>query len=310
MTTADALVSPPCNLCGADDYAIVHETVPIGGEGDGSAKFSASSAILGKERIVRCRRCDLVYINPRVAESAILEAYAGSVEENYVSESEGRYITFQADARLLERWAPAKGRLLDVGAAAGLFVKAAKEAGWDAVGVEPCRWLADYARSKLGLDVRTATLLEARLPEASFDAVTMWDVLEHLADPSAELREAARIIKPGGLLLINFPDFSSVLARLAGRRWWFLLSMHLYYFTPATLKKMLEQAGFSALGVMPHYQRLSLGYLLTRLEPYCGPLARALQPLARLLGLSRRQIPYYASQTKIIARKAPARERR
>ena len=91
----------------------------------------------------------------------------------------------------------AADRLLDVGAHVGVFVDVARRRGWDAWGLEPSRWAVQEGR-KQGVNLIQGTLHDAELDSESFDVVTMWDVVEHLADPLDDIREAARILKPGG----------------------------------------------------------------------------------------------------------------
>ncbi len=313
-----------CDLCGEDDYTVVHESVkqeeipgaevPAGetaGESAGepsaggfSEKYRAASTELATEQVVRCHRCGLVYINPRLPAGSIVGGYEQAVDEAYVSQGEARMATFAHGLKMVEEYVPGRGRILDVGAAAGFFLKVAKDAGWEAYGVEPSKWLADYSRREFGLDIKAGTLRDAAFPDGYFDAVTMWDVLEHTPSPAAELDEVYRILKPGGILVVNFPDFGSVWARVFGRRWWWLLSVHLYYFTPDTLKRMLAQHGFETLKVRPHFQRLKLGYLVYRFKVYSGLVYKVGDVLVRTLRMSNVQIPYNASQTNLIARKA------
>jgi hypothetical protein len=85
----------------------------------------------------------------------------------------------------------------------------------------------------------------------------------------------------------------------------FLLDVHLYYFTRATIRKLLENAGFEIVKVRPHYQRLALGYVLHRATPYVGAPARVAERMFRSLGIGEWQVPYWMGQTLVIARKRP-----
>lgn len=290
-----------CNLCDGDDYSIVY--LAREGERPDKTHFSASGNDVLLDQVVRCRKCGLAYVNPRPKGKAVVEGYSEAVDETYVSQAQGRMQTFRSSLATIEKFRPQKGRILDVGCAAGFFLKAAKENGWREFGVEPSKWLADYGKNKLKLNVKAGTLKQAKFPSNYFDAVTLWDVLEHVPDPAAELEEIRRVLKPGGLLVVNYPNFGSKLARLAGRKWWFLLSVHLYYFTPQTLKAMLEKSGFEQFYSKRHFQKLSLGYLAYRFGPYSKLLQNVLTKLVTGLGLQDRQVTYYASQALVLARK-------
>ncbi len=109
--------------------------------------------------------------------------------------------------------------------------------------------------------------------------------------------------QPGGLLLVNYPDRGSWIARLLGRRWPFLSSVHLYYFKRDTLARMLERAGFQIAEQRPHFQWLELDYLLGRGDVISAPLSRWSRKLASRLGLAKRHVPYWIGQTFVAARR-------
>ena len=193
--------------------------------------------------------------------------------------------------------------MLDIGAAAGMFVKVAQDAGYEACGVEPSVWMSNFAKERYGVTVFPGVLEDARFDDASFDIVTMWDVLEHVPDPMATLREVKRILKPGGFLVVNYPRIDDPLAKIFGRKWWFLLSVHLFYFTPKTLLSYMEKLGFEKIAHRPHFQKLSYDYLVERLSVYSRFLAKAAKMLYIIPGFKKILIPYFASQYLMILRK-------
>ncbi len=119
------------------------------------------------------------------------KAYMVVEDETYVEEREGREITFRKHLASLEKYTgPANGRsLLDVGAYIGVFVEVAGKSGWHACGVEPSLWAVSQAKSK-GLPIIQGTLDALELQGRLFDVVTLWDVIEHVTDPAAELRKS------------------------------------------------------------------------------------------------------------------------
>jgi len=297
------VVSISCPLCGRDHSRVLYE--PWETTIDPRTVLSATGGIRGTQRIVQCPSCDLIYVNPRPHPDVVLASYASATDEAYIEAARGRQATFQRCLRVIEPLAP-RGRLLDVGCAAGFFVKAACDARWDAMGVEPCRWLANYGATTLGLRIISSTLTEANFEAASFDVVTMWDVLEHVSDPLGELREIFRILRPGGVLVVNVPDVGTWLARLAGKHWWFFLSVHLTYFTQSTLRAMLTVAGFEHAVMRPHYQSLELGHLMKMVGLYSCTLSRCGIRLSRALRVDGWPLRYYASQTHAACRKPRA----
>jgi SAM-dependent methyltransferase len=177
----------------------------------------------------------------------------------------------------------------------------ARDAGWYVEGCEPNRWMCQWANDHYGLNVVPGTVFDMNLKSESLDLVSLWDVLEHTPDPKSTLEECHRVLKPGGVLLVNYPDINSLVAQLMGRRWVFLLSVHLYYFTNRTLSRMLKELGFRPLEVKRHWQSLELGYILFRMEAYNRPVAKALGWLVKSLRLSHLQIPYWMGQMLVIA---------
>ena len=132
--------------------------------------------------------------------------------------------------------------MLDVGCASGHFLQEARQAGWSIAGVEPSETPHAKARETLGTNAELycSTLEHANLEPASFDALTLWDVLEHCCpDPKAGfMKLCGSLLKPGGKLLLNVPDPDSFEARLLGRRWPLLLAEHLNYFNRKSLPNL------------------------------------------------------------------------
>jgi SAM-dependent methyltransferase len=153
----------------------------------------------------------------------------------YESELMGRKRTAKSHLKIVRRHTRA-GRLLDVGCASGLFLLEAKQAGWDVTGIEPNEALCEDAREILNGegDIRCTTLDMARLA-SGFDAITLWDVLEHVPDPQTFLQLCRSLLRSDGCLFLNVPDLDSWPARVLGPRWPLLLPEHLNYFNRGSL---------------------------------------------------------------------------
>ncbi len=296
-----------CNLCGADDAEEVYPPRYDSAQpGEIAQAFRASGDEILVDRLVRCRRCGLQYLSPRLRQDLILEGYGAGTDERFVSQVEGRERTFSGCLDLIERVRPRKGRLLDIGTAGGSFLGVAQRRGWEVMGCEPNRWLSEWGSRHYGITIRPGTVFDLQLPDASFDVVTLWDVLEHTPDPKAVLRECRRLVKPDGLLVVNYPDIDSLVSRLMGRRWVFLLSVHLYYFNLATTEQMLAQAGFGMFRHRWHWQSLELGYIFFRMRPYLPWLSRLGTRVTNALHLGHLQIPYWMGQILVLARPTTA----
>ena len=290
-----------CNICGADDYKIVYHA--RSNKALSIEPFKSESTELSKDQIVKCNRCGLIYVNPRLKPKSIIKGYSEGSNIRFISQAKGREITFEKSMRLIEKYVKTKGRLLDVGTAGGSFLAVAKRHGWQAEGIEPNKWLCKWGKKYYGINIRNGTLEKNPFGKKSFDLVTLWDVLEHVSDPSDTLNIINSLLKKNGKLVVNYPDIDSGIAKLMGRKWVFILTVHLYYFTQKTIKKLLEKCGFKVVVIKKHWQTLSLGYLADRLEPYSKISHKIATKTVNKLNMDKLQIKYWLGQTFIIAEK-------
>ena len=303
MKIREQMEHVPCNLCGADDYTVIYEAkYDPETEQDLVEKFKSSGDELLIDQVVKCKRCGLIYTNPRLNQDLIFKGYSMGEDPTFVSQAKGREITFARSLNYIEKHAK-KGKILDIGTAGGTFLHVAKQRGWAVYGLEPNKWLCDWGKKQYGIDISHKSLFDQQYPDNFFDVVTLYDVLEHMGDPKRTLQECNRILKPGGILVVNYPDIGSWLSRLMRRRWIFLLSVHIYYFTRPTIKAMLAKTGFKVEVVKPHIQTLSLGYLIYRMEAYSKLLHKTSKPVVKALRMNNLQVPYWLGQTFVLARK-------
>lgn len=292
-----------CNQCGSNDYEILY---PPKYEKSNPEKiietFRSSGDEILIDQLVRCRKCGLQYLNPRLRQDIILEGYSNGIDDNFISQVAGRERTFAKCLDLIESYYPQKGRMLDIGTAGGSFLGVASQRGWDVTGCEPSKWLSEWGSRHYNINIHAGTLFDMQLDEGAFDVVTLWDVLEHTPDPSAVLKECRRVLKHGGILVLNYPDIGSSIARLMGRKWVFLLSVHLYYFTLNTIREMLKANGFDVIRSKKHWQILEMGYIFFRMEPYIHGPAKLGGRILKSLSMEKAQIPYWMGQSLIIAR--------
>ncbi|HTZ18131.1 MAG TPA: class I SAM-dependent methyltransferase, partial [Dissulfurispiraceae bacterium] len=137
--------------------------------------------------MVECRRCGLVYADPRPTPELLKELYNSYHERGSKNESTWQRLmasNFEAVAAMLAEMLPNKGALLDMGCGYGHFIGLMKQQGWAASGIEPSETTSRYAVSR-GLDVSRTVIEDASFPDSAFDAVTAFYVLEHIFDPLA-----------------------------------------------------------------------------------------------------------------------------
>ena len=250
-------------------------------------------------RVVRCRRCGHVYVNPRLPPERLHEMYQEDYWESerakefgytqYLAERPLYERTYQGRASIIERYKRGlpevrQGRVLDVGCAAGFFLGVMRDRGWDTTGIEISRPMVEYARDSLGLpSVHRGDILTVDLPPGRFDVITFWDVIEHLEDPAAHLARARELLHRNGILVIETQNVASLFARLLGRKWQhYKHSEHLYHFHPESLDRLLARAGFEVVENRPQYggKYVSMHFLqerVGRIHPICSLLASPLK---------------------------------
>lgn len=291
-----------CNLCGSKSKKVKYEGTTDLDTQKMLTSYSASSNFISQETLVECQNCELVYTSPRLRRDLILKSYTEAEDPMYVSQAEGRIRSFETCLKAVEKFKK-QGNILDVGAAAGFFLKVAKDKGWNTYGIEPSQYLSNFGNQKYGLKIACGTIETAPKDLPAMDVVTLWDVLEHTFDPKDVLERCNRFLKKDGYVVINYPNIGNWMARLAGRKYWFILSVHLYYFVPKTIKKYLEKTGFEVVSTAPHFQSLEFGYLVYRLGAYLPALSKLMTKVLKTFGLEKMLIPYFAAQTRVIAKK-------
>ena len=287
-------VPPPpadlaCNLCGGRQFVVLFRGRRSGPAGHPDLFCCTSMDHGDYTNILRCVSCSLVVQAPCDALPEVEQFYRLVEDPLYLREEQGRVRTFD---RLVEEIGEMRsgGRLLDVGCYTGVFLERARRRGWEVTGLEPSQWAAGVARSR-GLSVLPGLLAEHNLPPESFDVITVWDAIEHFGDPHAEVHRLACLLKPGGLLALSTMDVESGFARLLGPRWPWFMRMHLYYFSPDTLRALLAQCHLEVARVQRHRRIVSARYLLEKGAAQFPGLGRVLRLVARLPLLGRLHLP-------------------
>ncbi len=224
----------PCVQCGGKNYTVVLTS---------TVQFTERAATF---ELLQCQTCHLVKTEPQLSGLALSAFYSadyyGRVRPDnldWVRRDQRHKVNF------LEAYLQ-QGRVLDVGCGLGIFLLALDPSRWDRFGLEAMPTPHKEASTRLGADkVAQAELETAPWPEQHFDAITFWDVIEHVPNPRKTLATAFRLLRPGGFLLLTTPNFGGYQARRFGEDWYSLsLPHHFYHYTPATMTSLLEAAGF------------------------------------------------------------------
>ena len=287
-----------CPVCGSNRSRVKFN--PWRSVTDPIALYGAASGVPGTQRLVACTDCGMIYESPRFSDQVILEGYR-SARDGHDSQYASRVLGFKRALASLRRVLPAPpARVLDVGTAGGAFLEAAEQAGYIAQGLDPSPSLVESARAR-GWRVDLGTADAPPFPEKSFDLICLWDVIEHLPNPGRALRALLPLLRPEGRLLINFPDAGTWAARLAGRRYWWILSVHLHHFTRDTLGNLCSRSGFEVIHFQRFWTGLELGYL-EEVAIQLGVPGASWLKRATPAFMKKWTVRYTASQTTAVAR--------
>ena len=260
-----------------------------------------------KMTVMQCKNCDFVFIHPPPSKETQSKYYDDSFEkgsyklystaENLkIKTSEKRFIAFSKYAK--------GGKLLDVGCATGFFLNLALKKNFETFGVE----LSEEAIKKANKEHKIfhGILEEAKYDDSFFDIVTMYDIIEHVLDPSNTIKEISRIMKKDGILAITTPDISSWHAKIMGKNWGLITPLeHLSYFSPKTITLLLEKNGFRVIDIRKNFKVFTLDYIVGQAEFFYPGLYKILNPLSKILSKNFRSKyrNFYIGEMYIIAKK-------
>ena len=310
--TASLFETIPCPLCEQTSFDVIKPAKYSGDVTEQALRqaYSASSSHKLLDQVVKCRSCDMHYVNPRPSGDLIVESYAAAEDPGFVAQNEGRIQAFRKVlSAVLQRNQVRSGtglRYLDIGCAGGASLEAARSLGFSSpVGVEPSRWMADFGRRTYNVEILDGILQPGMFPPQSFDFITLWDVLEHVPDPRALLELVGQLLKPNGTFILSYPDFKGRVARFLGDRWPYWLSVHILYYDRKTITRQLVAAGFQVDTLMPYWPVLQLGYIADRAAEYI-PAFKLLKGLFKAVGADKAFVPFNMGQTIVVAHKCRA----
>jgi SAM-dependent methyltransferase len=285
-----------CNLCGASDARLLFRK--------------------GNTDFLQCRHCKLEWVHPLPDMERMRQLYSDPCYFNTDNISQYGYSDYVRNKHLyvnlfnrrldevLHFTGGRRGWLLDVGCATGTLLELARLRGWKVTGVDVSEYATRIARDYYSLDVFTGELAEAALPGERFDVVVMDDLIEHVADPSALILEARRVLKLGGLLTLNTPNLAGLWHLLMGRRWFHYKQVeHTYFFSPRVISRLLGRHGFDVLESHSSSKIIDLNYAFGRMRYYNVALSSFLMRTIGRLLISSVTFPIRVGEMAVFARK-------
>lgn len=225
--------------------------------------FSITDSQYGEtSTIYRCSSCGFLMC-PQIGDP--LSYYKNLEDEQYEIEAEHRFLQASKILKVVRRF-KREGRLLDVGAATGIFVSQAIKMGYSAEGIDPSNWLCEQANK------RQVTVYKGVLPhpdiQTPYDIVMAIDVIEHVPKPLSFLREITNILADDGIAVIVTPNVKSLAAKIFGGHWWHYRVAHIGYFDKNTLSLALKKAGLQPIFYGCPTWYFSLNLLIERINIY------------------------------------------
>lgn len=236
------------------------------------ADIGSSREDVSHATILCCTDCGHAFAESVLSSEELATLYRGMDTRVYEAGMAARVKTAARHVAMVKRYVSG-GRLVDVGCASGLFLEQAAAAGWSVTGIEPSPRLCQVAAERLQRRGRiiNAVLEQADVEPASFDALTLWDVLEHVVDPPAFVARCGELLKSGGFLFAKTPDVESLQARLMGKRWPLYLAEHLSYFTRRSLRICGERANLPVVRFLRGPVSFAVEYICFRLSQHGLP---------------------------------------
>ena len=267
----------------------------------------------GEYEIRTCQACGLSQLDPLPSTETTINLYAdgyfagtGAIGYSDYADQEREYrATFAEDLRSLSPYLAAGASALDVGCGFGWFVHGALAAGYDAIGIDFSREAVERAAQILPGRVFHGAINDvAELRDRRFDLIFSSHVIEHIPEPHVFMADLVDRLNEGGVIALVTPNIESALARISGRRWVsFKLPEHVSYYSPSTIRRLLETAGLEVVSVEPAYQYYALPFLMHRIRELIHPIGKLIPRIESSALLRNRMVRVTSGSLRVIARR-------
>lgn len=235
---------------------------PVCGSADIHPLFTVKDYSASREEFViwQCRNCTLRFTQDVPDEESIGRYYQSAGYISHTNASRGlinqlyqkvRNYTLNQKANLIIEQTVKQGRILDLGAGIGAFLNTMKEKGWQITGIEPDEGARQKAKKIFNLQLKETNALD-HLPESSFDAITLWHVLEHVHNLHSYIERLKNLLKPEGKIFIAVPNYQSLDSSVYKLYWAaYDVPRHLYHFTPKAINILMKEHGLKVISKKP-----------------------------------------------------------
>lgn len=282
-----SLVTIACPVCGSERRTKVYHGNISEEKLNSFANYSYEVWLDGHHPIVQCRNCGLYYACPRDSQESLAHVYAAGSVESYLRETEGKLASFKREASFLKQLVGRGGKLLEIGCATGLFLRAATEVRFDVWGCDPWYEATTIAKKEFGERINVNTFRATAYEAESFQVVAVWDVIEHVEEPAKLIQDAYDLLAPGGWLALSTPNFDSLSRRLLGSHWQFFERPHLVFFNPSKILNLLHVLGFTDVRILSQDKTYSISYFASYLAKWSPMLSQIALAFVNLIDRER-----------------------
>ena len=261
-----------CPMCGAGG-ARSHYPAQDDRRSDDTSAYRCTTTTRFRPEVFRCGQCEHWFTDPNSWPASLGGEYESLVDAEYLRMIGVKRRTFKKAADVVCRYARPPAAILEVGSYAGIFLDEMAARGFPITGIEPSTWGAQMAQER-GHTVHQGTAEDVLAAQDSeqWDVVVSWDVIEHVPDPRQFVRLLSRAAKPGGLVVFSTLDRGNWFPRLVGRRWPWIIPMHLHYFDQEAIRRISSEAALEFVDTKPHVHYTTPSYALNRLVRMARPL--------------------------------------
>jgi len=254
-----------CPLCGKDKIFIRY-TGSQEWSNDGGAAYRCTSTTRVRPQVLECAECGHWFTDPVTWPESLEDEYSTLEDHEYLSLTTIKRKTFGKAADLVSRFIDPPATMIEIGSYAGMFLDEMHGRGFSVVGIEPSVWGSGLSQER-GHNVYQGIAEEVFANESipAADLVVSWDVLEHVADPAAFVLLMSNAAKSEGIVVLSTLDRGNWFPRLLGRRWPWIIPMHLHYFNQQAVQNLGKAASLTLIHTSAHVHYATPAYALSRL---------------------------------------------